>query len=209
MQSNHSSKAGLVSGDDWSCQMLSDARPVALAYACGMSDAQGSETGPAVDPKISRKDVASWLSGPRETLESQGMDFGYRGQRLGLPESGVGSVASLSRRAAGIAIDWLAAILVGRLIAPQVLYGSSESSLITMGVFFVSVLVLTSLAGASFGQRLMGMRVESLQGGAVMPARVLVRTLLICLVVPAVITDRDGRGLHDKAANSVVVRTRS
>jgi uncharacterized RDD family membrane protein YckC len=29
------------------------------------------------------------------------------------------------------------------------------------------------------------------------------------LVVPAVVMDRDGRGLHDKAAGTLVVRTRA
>jgi hypothetical protein len=33
-----------------------------------------------------------------------------------------------------------------------------------------------------------------------------VRFVLLCLLVPALVTDRDGRGLHDKAARSVVVR---
>jgi uncharacterized RDD family membrane protein YckC len=32
------------------------------------------------------------------------------------------------------------------------------------------------------------------------------RTALLMLLVPAVIVDRDGRGLHDKAAGTVVVR---
>ena len=35
---------------------------------------------------------------------------------------------------------------------------------------------------------------------------VFVRTLLLCLLVPALIWDRDGRGLHDKAVGSVLVR---
>jgi len=34
------------------------------------------------------------------------------------------------------------------------------------------------------------------------------RTLLICLVIPAVIWDRDGRGLQDRAAGTVVVKAR-
>jgi uncharacterized RDD family membrane protein YckC len=38
-----------------------------------------------------------------------------------------------------------------------------------------------------------------LHGGAI-------RAQLICLVIPAVIYDRDRRGLHDKAADTVVVR---
>jgi hypothetical protein len=36
---------------------------------------------------------------------------------------------------------------------------------------------------------------------------VLVRTVLLVLVVPAVVYDRDYRGLHDRASNAVVVRS--
>jgi hypothetical protein len=35
---------------------------------------------------------------------------------------------------------------------------------------------------------------------------VLVRTVLLMLLVPAVIWDRDGRGLHDRLTESAVVR---
>jgi hypothetical protein len=34
---------------------------------------------------------------------------------------------------------------------------------------------------------------------------VLLRTVLMCLAVPALIWDRDGRGLHDRTARCVVV----
>jgi uncharacterized RDD family membrane protein YckC len=37
-------------------------------------------------------------------------------------------------------------------------------------------------------------------------ARGAVRTALLCLVIPAVVWDADGRGLHDKAAGTVIVR---
>jgi uncharacterized RDD family membrane protein YckC len=33
-----------------------------------------------------------------------------------------------------------------------------------------------------------------------------VRTLLLCLFVPAVVVGRDGRGLHDLAAGTRIVR---
>jgi hypothetical protein len=33
-----------------------------------------------------------------------------------------------------------------------------------------------------------------------------VRTILLLLVVPALIADRDLRGLHDRAANTIVIR---
>jgi hypothetical protein len=38
--------------------------------------------------------------------------------------------------------------------------------------------------------------------------RAALRTVLLLLLVPALIWDRDGRGLHDKAADSVVVVAR-
>ncbi len=155
---------------------------------------------------MERRDVASWLQGPRQTLEEQGYEFGYRGERLGLPPLGPGSVAPIGRRLLALIIDWFASMLVAGLI----FRGQGEDrALDTLLVFAVMTMVLVSLGGASFGHRLMGVRVVSVNnGGAVNPIRVIVRTLLLCLVVPAVIWDRDGRGLHDKAAESVVVRTR-
>ena len=73
-------------------------------------------------------------------------------------------------------------------------------------IFFVEVSLFTALTGSSFGQRILGIRVESLTTGRLDPLRSVVRTGLLCLVVPPLIFDRDQRGLHDKAANSVAVR---
>ncbi|MDP7384097.1 MAG: hypothetical protein QF382_08490, partial [Acidimicrobiales bacterium] len=56
------------------------------------------------------------------------------------------------------------------------------------------------------GQRLVRLRVVSIDGGRVPLWRVLVRTLLICLVIPAVVYDDDGRGVHDRLAHTRVVR---
>ena len=44
--------------------------------------------------------------------------------------------------------------------------------------------------------------------GRVLPLQAIARTLLLCLFLPAVVWDRDGRGLHDKVPNTVIVRTR-
>ncbi|PZU30429.1 MAG: RDD family protein, partial [Microbacterium sp.] len=44
-------------------------------------------------------------------------------------------------------------------------------------------------------------------GGWVGLWRPIVRTLLLCLVIPAVIWDADQRGVHDKAAGTVLLRT--
>jgi uncharacterized RDD family membrane protein YckC len=55
--------------------------------------------------------------------------------------------------------------------------------------------------------RLLGLRVVRLgAGGRLGLLRAILRFALLCLLIPAVITDRDGRGLHDKAAGTAVVR---
>jgi uncharacterized RDD family membrane protein YckC len=116
--------------------------------------------------------------------------------------------ARLGRRVVALAIDWLASLLVVRLTFGQFGYGSTESSFATLGVFFAEVTLLTWLAQGSFGQLIVGLRVIMTDGSRLSLWRAALRTALICLVIPAVIYDEDGRGLHDRAVGSVCVRVR-
>jgi hypothetical protein len=61
---------------------------------------------------------------------------------------------------------------------------------------------------ASFGQRLLGVSVVGMDGGRLALWRIVVRTLLICLIIPAVVYVNTGRGLHDRAVGSVANRKR-
>ncbi len=117
-----------------------------------------------------------------------------------------GEVAGLGRRVVALFIDWFASILLSRLLFSQVAYGSAESSFAILSIFALEVIVLTWLTGASFGQRIMGISVIEVTGGRLALWRVALRTVLICLVIPAVVYDPQGRGLHDRAVGSVVVR---
>ena len=119
-----------------------------------------------------------------------------------------GEVAGLGRRVAAIAIDWLACILLSRVIFGQFAYGSPESSFSILLIFIAEVTLFTWLISASFGQRLLGISVVRLDGGRLEFWRVLVRTLLICIVIPAVVYDSVGRGLHDRAVGSVAIRSK-
>ena len=119
-----------------------------------------------------------------------------------------GEVAGLGRRVAAIAIDWLACILLSRVIFGQFAYGSPESSFSILLIFIAEVTLFTWLISASFGQRLLGISVVRLDGGRLAFWRVLVRTLLICIVIPAVVYDSVGRGLHDRAVGSVAIRSK-
>lgn len=128
---------------------------------------------------------------------------GYRGQRLGLPESGSGSMARLGRRVIALCIDWFAATLIAWALVfePQ----SSAESFATLGIFALQVTVLTWLWGASFGQRIVGIRVQG-RARRLGLAGAALRTLLICMVIPPLIWDADGRGLHDRAVDTLVLR---
>lgn len=129
-----------------------------------------------------------------------GTEVGYRGQRLGLPESGRGSVASFGRRIVALAIDWWLSLL----IAAGLLRLRAEWALVVLAVEYV--LLVTTL-GMTVGMRLAGIGVANLVGGDRLPRwpAVVVRTILLLLVIPAVVYDRDGRGVHDRAAGTVVV----
>lgn len=127
-----------------------------------------------------------------------------------LPAPLAGAVpASLLRRLGAIAIDWLASIIVARLILPGAPYGSGESALATLAVFAVEVIVFTWLTGSSFGQRVLGIVVVSINGGRLSAWRVIVRTLMICIVIPALVYDSKGRGLQDLAVGSIVLLRRT
>ncbi len=164
---------------------------------------------------VDRRDVSSWLSGPREALENQGVDFGYRGERLGLPAEGPGSVAGFGRRLGALMIDWVASLLLVRLAFSNLVPTSANASgtnsgysLMVLVVFGLEVAVFTWLASSSFGQRIVGLSVVRVDGSRLGLGRACVRAALLCLVVPAVVWDRDSRGLHDKAVGSVCVKAR-
>jgi len=74
-------------------------------------------------------------------------------------------------------------------------------------VFGIEDFLLTALTGVTIGKRLLGLRVIRLDGRPVGLPRAFVRTMLLMLVVPAMMMDSDLRGLQDKAAGTIVVRT--
>ena len=131
----------------------------------------------------------------------------YAGQRLGLPEQGRGSVVGWGRRVAALFVDWIASILVAGAVAGQgVMTSHGWESWVPMLVFLVEASLLTTLVGGSFGQLVLRIAVVRLDRKPVNLLVALLRTLLICLVVPPVIYNRDRRGLHDLAAGTVTVR---
>ena len=145
--------------------------------------------------------MASWLEGPGGGRgRGQGEVQEYAGQRLGRPRSGPGSVAGFGARIVAYLIDSLACAVIA--------YGLFRDQAWTLAIFAGEVLLLTGVAGGSAGQIVRGLRVVRLNAQPLGLPRAALRTLLLCLLVPALIWDRDGRGLHDKAVGSVVVTVR-
>ncbi|MCC9704700.1 RDD family protein [Streptomyces sp. MNU76] len=151
-----------------------------------------------------RQAIGSWLSGPREAAEAAGVDFGYRGQQLGLPEEGPGSIARPGRRLGALAVDWGLCLLIAYGLITDG-YDQATSNWALLIFFLLHVLTLGTV-GFTPGKRLFGLRVVSQETGTVNPWRAALRSALLCLAIPALVWDRDGRGLHDRLARTVEVR---
>jgi uncharacterized RDD family membrane protein YckC len=129
----------------------------------------------------------------------------YAGQRLGLPETGRGAVATWRRRILALVVDWFASLLAAAVIGAALRLGDAWTDWLPLLVFWLESSVGTALAGGSFGQLAVQIAVRRLDGRPLDPFGSLLRQLLICLVVPPVIYNRDHRGLHDLAVRTVVV----
>jgi hypothetical protein len=143
---------------------------------------------PPPGAQSTRSAAGGWLGGPR--IEDGRGISAYRGQRLGLPESGPGSLAPQGRRLGALAVDWAVAYLATAAFGWHP--SSAQGQWGTIAIFAAEHLVLLSTLGYTIGKRLFGLRVGRLGG-------------LLLLVVPAVIWDRDGRGLHDRLMRTVEV----
>ncbi|MFI6420797.1 RDD family protein [Streptomyces sp. NPDC050842] len=151
-----------------------------------------------------RQALGSWLSGPRAAAEQAGVDFGYRGQQLGLPEEGPGSIARPGRRLGALAFDWALCLLIAYgLITDSYSQATSNWAL---GLLLVLSVLTVGTIGSTPGKRLFGLRVVSANGGRLSLPWVVIRSVLVCLAIPALIWDRDGRGLHDRLSGAVQVR---
>ncbi len=124
--------------------------------------------------------------------------------------------APFGRRFVAFVVDWVLSALVtynllpfdiytGSGPVPRLVLGLPESSWALLGVFALLNVLLVSLTGSTVGHRLLRLQVWQVRPGT-FPLQVLVRTLLACLVLPALVTGGDGRGLHDLAAGTRLVR---
>ena len=86
--------------------------------------------------------------------------------------------------------------------------GERQSLVIALS-FLLIELVFVTVAGQTPGMRVAGIGVVRADGrGRAALSWVALRTALLATVLPALFTDRSGRAMHDRAAGTVMVRTR-
>jgi uncharacterized RDD family membrane protein YckC len=153
---------------------------------------------------VDRKDVATWLNGPGPVNPDPD---DYPGRRLGMPEHGPGSLARFGRRLVAVCVDWFVSMMIAAGLMQYRLGEGGLGPFKPLAVFVLLNLLLVGTLGSTIGHRLLGIRVVRLGGATAGPLLGAVRTVLLAVVIPAAIWDRDTRGLHDKIAGTVTVRT--
>jgi len=122
----------------------------------------------------------------------------WPGKRFGLPEEGPRSTPGWNRRIAGIIIDWVLALGLSALF-----FGFNNLSI--LGVFVLLHIIGGLLAAGSPGHLLMKIRIAPIAGGRLGILAPVVRPLLIALVIPALMSDDDRRGAHDRLVGTILV----
>jgi uncharacterized RDD family membrane protein YckC len=121
------------------------------------------------------------------------------------PEAG--TPAGYGKRFIALLIDWILCLLIGTALTRLTgVFTGSERGLWPLLILAVEYAVLIGPFGQTVGMRLARIRCVSVaDGGAIGIPRALLRGILLCLLIPALIIGPGGRGLHDRAAGSIVV----
>lgn len=134
----------------------------------------------------------------------------FRGERLGLAQQGSGSLATIAARMGAFVVDAVASGLVAALFV-QFAHGRGAAGHLpgswSLIPFAIDYVIGSLVAGRTMGMYLFGLRLVRVDRNvAVDPYRAVLRTALLVLLLPAIIWDRDGRGLHDRFTDTAVVR---
>ena len=108
------------------------------------------------------REISSWLSGPEPAAD--GPEDSYPGQRLGLPESGPGSLARTGRRLVALCVDWLICYGLAALLMSLGLISAAMLSTAVLVVWFLLGAVSVRLFGFTPGQYALGLLVVPVDG---------------------------------------------
>ena len=110
-----------------------------------------------------------------------------------------GSLLPFGRRVVALIIDWAVALGSAALIP-------FDHPLLTLAVFALEQVLLVGTLGTSIGHRIAGGVVIRNDGQRAVLWRALVRTVLLCIVIPVLIVSEDGRGAHDMIAGTRLIQ---
>ncbi|TVY01811.1 RDD family protein [Mycolicibacterium porcinum] len=156
--------------------------------------------------------MGTWLSGPGPFDAGDGEDGQdgqgkYPGERLGLPESGPGSLARMGRRLGALCIDWLVAYGLAGLVMALGIISLPMLPTAVLVIWMVLGTVAVRLFSFTPGQLAVGLAVVPADGrDRIGIVRAFLRVVLIALVIPPLVSDSDLRGLHDRLTFTAVVR---
>ncbi|QCB28852.1 RDD family protein [Corynebacterium endometrii] len=153
-------------------------------------------------------DKRTWLDGPGIPGEFDDPDAPgkWPGEKLGLPQSGSGSMASVGRRAMAVALDWIICLALA-LVITRFTMQLGDVSTVTLILWVVVGIIGGWLFARTPGMAILGLGVArvDIAGARVGLWRAVVRTLLTSTVFPAAMVDADGRGLHDRGTGTAVI----
>jgi uncharacterized RDD family membrane protein YckC len=150
----------------------------------------------------------SWLPGSPVDPDTPAA-AGHPGAKFGLPREGVGATVGFGRRLGGVAIDWIIAYALALFFSGLDALGSSSLGWTVWLVWFALTALPTAIFGMTPGMVALGMRVARVDMAPLVGLpRALLRTLLLGIVVPPIVRDDDGRGWHDRATRTIVIRAR-
>lgn len=149
-----------------------------------------------------------WQNGPELPNQFTGDEYApaYPGEQFGMPKNGPGSQASVARRMGAVLIDWLLCQFAAVMITSNTDQLGDWPTL-TYLLWILMGIITGWLFARTPGMAILGMGVARVDAEERVGFwRAAVRTILTGFVLPAALVDADGRGMHDRATNTTVIR---
>jgi len=114
---------------------------------------------------------------------------------------------SLGRRFSALMLDWLSCYFIVTAISGGIGATVPNRPFYVLGLFFTQVFMLSWLQGASVGHRIFGIRiVRYFDGGPINARQAFIRSSLLVTVIFAITFNEEGRGLHERFSQTILIR---
>jgi uncharacterized RDD family membrane protein YckC len=115
---------------------------------------------------------------------------------------------SLGRRFAALMLDWLSCYFIVTAISGGIGAVVPIRPFYVLGLFLTQIFMLSWLQGASLGHRIFGIKiVRYVDGGPINARQAFIRSFLLVTVIFAITFDEEGRGLHERFSQTILIRS--